>query len=338
MVLKKSASTKIPIFNFKIISPFYSAVGMYRICPFFVLLALLMSHMALAQDIPPVYSQFYMNPAVYNPSFAGSDGYTSLYVVHRRQWVGIEGAPTASSLSLHAPFSQTVAAGLLITHQQAGILHHSSAEGQFAYILPIGKDHDFRMGLGAGVRQFRLDLTEATPEQQAYLAEHMDSHTRFLAKFGINYHFKGLHIGLSSNSLFRNRLLTSSDKLLSLAPQEDLVLNALYYFPLVPGQLQLEPYVIHHRLGSFQRNEAGLLFYFKDTFWTGASYRTDYGLTGIFGLHLQNTVKVAYAYEFGNAAVSGFQHSSHELQLAIKLGKEKSFTRQVIRKPRFESQ
>lgn len=310
---------------------------MYRIRQFFSFVCLVMGHMALAQDIPPVYSQFYMNPVMYNPSFAGSDGYTSLYLVHRRQWVGIEGAPTTSSFSLHAPFSQTVAGGLLITHQQAGILQSSSAEGQFAYILPISKEHDFRMGLGVGARQFRVDLTEATPEQQAYLAEYMGSNTQFRAKFGINYHFKGLNIGLSSNSLFQNSLLKTSEKPLALAPQEDLILNVIYYLPLVPDQVHLEPYFIHHRLGSFQRNEAGMLFYFKDTFWTGASYRTDYGLTGLFGLTLKNTVKLAYAYEFGSAAVNGFLRSSHELQLAIRLGKEKSFAKQVIRKPRFEN-
>lgn len=292
--------------------------------------------MAEAQDIPPVYSQFYMNPTIYNPAFAGSDGYTSLYLAHRRQWVGMEGAPLNSTLSVHSPFSRTTAAGLLLSHEKMGVLQNITAEGQFAYIIPFGEEHNLRMGLAAGLNQFSMDLSEASPEQRAYLANRTANQRHFQAKFGINYHYKSLNIGISSNSLFQNSLLQEAGNQLSLVPLQDMVLNAIYYLPVIPDQLHLEPYMIYHRFGSYQRTEAGTLFYFKNTVWTGASYRSDYGLTGYFGLKLKDTVKFAYAFEAGNSALGGMRHGSHELLIAIQLGKEKSYNKEVIRKPRFE--
>lgn len=309
---------------------------MRKLSLYIFLLHSLMTTAAFGQDIPPVYSQFYMNPTVYNPAFAGSDGYTSLYLVHRRQWIGIEGAPLTSTLSMHTPFSRTTAAGMLISHDKAGILQNINAEAQFAYIIPFGDEHNFRMGLAAGMSRLSLDLSEATPEQRAYLANRPANQNHFRAKFGINYHYKKFNIGLSSNSLFQNSPLSGGDAEFGLAPLQDIVVNAIYYIPLIPDQLHIEPYAIYQRFASFQRSEGGLLFYFKNNFWTGASYRSDYGITGLFGLSLKETIRIAYAYEFGNTAVAGFMIPSHEIQIALKLGKERSFVKEVIRKPRFE--
>lgn len=293
--------------------------------------------LCLAQDIPPVYSQFYLNPFVYNPANAGSDGYTSLYLAHRRQWMGIEGAPVTSSLSLHSPLSKTTAAGMLLSLDQTGVLQHMNAAVSFAYVIPLGREHNFRMGLSAGLSRQSMDLSKATPEQMAYLAEHVAEQNNFQARFGINYHYRNLNIGLASNNLSRAPGLSGhpTEKRL-IDPLHDLVLNAIYHINLVPKQIQAEPYLIYHRFEESQRAEAGMLFYYKNFIWTGASFRSDYRVTTFFGVNLLNKVKLAYAYELGSAAISGLLHSTHEIQLAIKLGKERTFSKEIIRKPRFE--
>lgn len=292
---------------------------------------------AAAQDIPPVYSQFYLNPYVYNPAYAGSDGYLSLYLVHRRQWMGIEGAPVSSSVSLHTPLSEKMATGFHLSHDQAGLLQSTSASGTYAYIIPFGDQHDLRMGISAGVGRQGLDLSEATPDQQAYLANRAASKIHFIAKSGINYHYKNINIGIASNNLLRSPALAGDTPERGLfAPLHDMVVNVVYYFPLVPGKISAEPYAIYHRFENNKRMEGGMLLYYQDLLWTGASYRSEYGLTAMFGMEIMKSIRFAYAYELGNAAISGFMNSTHELQLAIKLGPEKKYIKKVIRKPRFE--
>src|SRR5512137_880540 len=53
---------------------------------------------AIAQQVP-LYSQYIMNGFLVNPSFAGRDGYTTVNLTVREQWVGMVGAPSTYALS-----------------------------------------------------------------------------------------------------------------------------------------------------------------------------------------------------------------------------------------------
>jgi hypothetical protein len=47
---------------------------------------------SFAQQVP-MYSQYIMNGFLINPSFAGRDGYTTITLTTREQWVGLEESP-----------------------------------------------------------------------------------------------------------------------------------------------------------------------------------------------------------------------------------------------------
>ena len=51
-----------------------------------------------AQQVP-MYSQYMMNGFLINPSFAGRDGYTTVNLTVREQWVGMTGAPSTYAAS-----------------------------------------------------------------------------------------------------------------------------------------------------------------------------------------------------------------------------------------------
>ena len=58
-----------------------------------VILLLLMCSLWLEGQQLPVYSQYTFNKFLVNPAAAGSDGYTTLSVVAREQWLGFKGTP-----------------------------------------------------------------------------------------------------------------------------------------------------------------------------------------------------------------------------------------------------
>src|SRR5665647_493435 len=47
----------------------------------------------------PMYSQYIMNGFLINPSFAGRDGYTTVNLTVREQWVGIAHSPSTYAVS-----------------------------------------------------------------------------------------------------------------------------------------------------------------------------------------------------------------------------------------------
>jgi type IX secretion system PorP/SprF family membrane protein len=65
---------------------------------YLILLMLLPAELLSAQQLP-IYSQYLYNKFILNPAVAGSDGYTSVNLTAREQWVGYYGAPRTFSLS-----------------------------------------------------------------------------------------------------------------------------------------------------------------------------------------------------------------------------------------------
>ena len=64
----------------------------------YILLLSLFATCASGQQLP-IYSQYLFNRFLINPAVAGSDGYTSLNLTAREQWVGYDGAPRTFSFS-----------------------------------------------------------------------------------------------------------------------------------------------------------------------------------------------------------------------------------------------
>ena len=65
-----------------------------------LIISLLLAAKVLFSQQLPLYSQYLYNKFLINPAVAGSDGYTSVNLTAREQWVGIEGAPATFSLSV----------------------------------------------------------------------------------------------------------------------------------------------------------------------------------------------------------------------------------------------
>lgn len=292
---------------------------------------------AQAQEAP-LYSQYFTNPFLYNPSFAGTDGYPVVFLTHRRQWAGIEGAPTIYGLSFHTPVSKVMATGAHIRTESRGVLRSSLAMGSLAYIAHFSDEHFLRMGLAAGVSHHTADFSEATEAQQPYLANWANEATRFEAAFGINYHLKHFNLGLALPHLTQQKVIGSeAQSLFTFSPFDQWVATASYYAELAPEKLALEPLLVVQRVGEQKtRIEAGAVLYMNKALWAGATYRHQYGFTALAGVNLKPGISFGYAYELASSLVGNWLHSTHELQLKLKLGAEKNYSKEVQHKPRFE--
>ncbi len=286
----------------------------------------------------PLYSQYFANPYLYNPAFAGTDGYAVLFLTHRRQWAGIEGAPTNYALSFHTPVSKVMAAGTHIRTESRGILRSTLAMGSLAYVAHFADDHFLRMGLSVGLSHHTADFSQASEAQQPYLANWTDQATRFEAAFGINYHIKHFNLGLALPHLTSQQVIGSeAQSLVNFSPLQQWVVTGSYYADLVPEKLALEPLLVVQKLGEQKiRMEGGAVLYMNKALWAGGTYRHQYGMTALAGFNIKQGISFGYAYEFASSKVSNLLQSTHELQLKIKLGAEKNFSKEVQHKPRFD--
>ena len=69
----------------------------------YILFFVIIEQISFAQQLP-LYSQYLYNKFLINPAVAGSDGYTSLNLTARKQWVGLSGSPQTFSFGAQTRF------------------------------------------------------------------------------------------------------------------------------------------------------------------------------------------------------------------------------------------
>src|SRR6478736_9327491 len=110
---------------------------------------------------PPVFRQFYFNPYLFNPAYAGISGYTEVYLTHRQQWVNFNDAPVISGFNIQYPTYKRVSFGFNFLTQEVVALRNSTAMLTFAYGIPIASNQSLRFGISGGVGINDLNLDDA---------------------------------------------------------------------------------------------------------------------------------------------------------------------------------
>ena len=74
---------------------------MKKISKYCIVLLLLLNFLQVEAQQLPQFTQYMFNTISINPAYAGSRETLSVVGLHRSQWVGLAGAPTTSTLSVH---------------------------------------------------------------------------------------------------------------------------------------------------------------------------------------------------------------------------------------------
>ncbi|MCG8319973.1 MAG: PorP/SprF family type IX secretion system membrane protein [Cytophagales bacterium] len=302
----------------------------------------------------PVYNHFYMNPYLYNPAEAGNALRPAIFVNHRQQWRGVEGAPVVSTLSFHTPFNRSNArAGLNISSFERGLLTTLDAHLTYGYAIPISPESSFRLALSAGLISHSIDFSQVDNPDDPALVNFLNNNQQLAGKFGVKYQSNGLNIGIALPQLFApDYINTASFENYRLNPFDEVVFMVYYkkradaYFKTKRRgrarytkkvEAQYAPLELHflYRYAKAGNNqfEALAKLNLSQAFWVGASFRQGYGITGNLGFNFSKFT-LAYAYEPASKLVNGPFDGSHEVQLSYRFGKEvKGKIRQKRLKP-----
>ena len=107
----------------------------------------------------PVYSQYLHNGLVINPAYTGTRNALSAFLSYRMQWMGLDGAPSIQSLSIHSPMkNDKVALGLKAQFMQFGVTKSTSIYASYAYHIRL-KNGKISFGINAGADMSNTDYT-----------------------------------------------------------------------------------------------------------------------------------------------------------------------------------
>ncbi len=302
---------------------------------------------SLAQQVP-MYSQYIMNGFLINPSFAGRDGYTTVNLTVREQWVGLAGAPSTYAASFQTRILKNsfiskstavrkkivkptkggkVGLGGYIFNDNNGIMHRTGISLAYSYHIPMGRTggipNDLSFGLAMTAYQFAVNTTGAILNSQDDPLLNSYDRSVFIPdfNFGASFTTSKYYVGFAMTNLLRGSLViadTSKNKTTQLG---NFYLTGGVKFPLTPDWI-FEPSAFIKASDMFFKSvqmDLTARMYYREDYWAGISYRTNDAVIAMFGLKYDRFY-FAYAFDFTLTDIRKQSYGSHELSLAVKFG------------------
>lgn len=279
---------------------------------------------------PQVYNQFFMNPYMYNPAYAGVEGHAAIFVMYRDQWTNVEGAPQISHASFHVPLQGGIAIGGAAFNVTQGLLSTSAIKGTASYLVNIDRTHFLRFGMSLGAGINSVNITEFdSPGDQAF-ENFLDQSTFFIGDVGVAYHFGHFNVGISLPNLFSYNPITQKEVAdIKFSPTDNAILK-MNYRGHVSDDFAFEPHLIYRYSSVIPHQFEGVMIaHLYHIVWVGASYRQDAGIIGLAGAKVKEKFAIGFAYELGNSNISGDLGPTLEVNLGYHLGTKKEHAEHV---------
>lgn len=302
-----------------------------------LLIALFFTSLGLVMNAQQdaIYSQYMFNPFVINPAYAGSRHSISAVLLHRSQWVGMDGAPTTSTFSIHSPFKGTgMAAGISAIADRIGPSKNLAAFATFAYHLRLGVG-DLSFGLRGGMYSTEMDGTmldyrDPTDQFNTQLVQRVSKPS---FDFGMYYYTNRFFIGASATHITQENL-TFSDfpDNAEMVLDRHIMLTSGYAMD-VNENVIFKPSVMVRYVNSAPINfDVNASFLFKRTLWLGASYRMNNSIAFITEYNVTDNIRLGYSFDMTISELKRYNSGTHELFVGFdfSLTKEKSVSTRLL--------
>jgi len=290
----------------------------------------------------PLYNQYILNPYLINPAVAGSDGYTTLNLIARNQWLGFKNAPMTQAFSVQTRLlkrsfiikhpsvkrrifkpsrSGRVGLGGLVFNDINGLMQRTGINATYAYHIRL-RESQLSFGLNGIVYQLKLHdegLTFYNPNEP--LIGTGLKRILFVpdANFGVYWLNYNYYAGLSVYQLFQSYL-----KLGNPAWKDYHMLRHYYLFGgyrfYINEQFEIEPSLLIKTTEQwFVQVDVNCKVYFRKNFWAGISYRSTTAFVVLLGLRADKYY-FGYAFDYGLSGIARHTYGSHEFMISLKLG------------------
>ena len=283
-----------------------------------------------AQQVPQ-FSQNMFNKLANNPGFAGSRGVIATSVLHRSQWMGVEGAPSTQNFSVDAeiPFLNG-GVGLNIVKDEIAQFSNLGLQASYAYRTELGIGQ-LGLGMSVGMYQSGVDGAEFNPAQSGDNAIPLNSVSGSKLDLGAGAYFntQDVYIGISSAHMSEPVVEWSDGKQYALKRHYFLI--AGYYYELNPV-LSLNPSIYLKNAPGVSQLDVNTNLIYNNKLWGGVSYRLDEGIILLAGMNITDDFRFGIGYDVTMANPLG---NSFEVMLGYKFKIKRNNAISKYKNPRF---
>lgn len=146
----------------------------------------------------PLGAQYYLNPYLANPAFAGVDSGLHINLAYRKQWTDMPGAPQTKLLTADYFVGSRVGVGLQVYNDVAGLISNTRIAATYAYHLPLNDNgHTLHFGISGVLYNKRLNIKDINGDMNDPAANAFNRRDNYFeSDFGMAYTNK--HLGLQA--------------------------------------------------------------------------------------------------------------------------------------------
>lgn len=261
----------------------------------------------------PQFSDYKLNISAFNPAFAGFyDG--SVMLIHRSQFVGIDGAPKALNFNLNLPINETMGLGANIINQSLGVTDETIITGDYSYSIFTTDETMLTFGLKAGVHLLNVDysrLNRYDPDDPSF-ANNIEGEVS--PRIGVGFLFSApkWFAGISTpNFLKKNYNPTVQG---STADSKAHIYFMTGYNTYITDDILFRPSVLSRYVaGAPLGIDIAANFDFQDKVRFGLSYRWDAAVSALAGISVTKNFQIGYSYDYLTNDLGKYASGSHQV-------------------------
>lgn len=288
-----------------------------------ILLLLMLCNSALWAQQDPQYTQYMYNPININPAYAGSRGVTSIFAVHRAQWVGLDGAPVTNAASLNAPVGKNVGIGFSFVNDKIGPTDTNVLSGDFSYTLKVNDTYKLAFGIKGSLQLFNVDFTKLNiydPNDPRF-QNNINNELTPNVGTGAYLYSENTYLGLSVPNILQTEHYEHND--ISVAKERFHVYAMGGHVFDLAYNWKFKPAVLAKVVqGAPLQLDLTANVLFNDKFTMGMAYRWDAAVSVLAGIQVTDGLFVGYTYDMETTKLAEYNSGSHEIFMRFELFKK----------------
>ena len=269
------------------------------------------------------YSQYMYNTVAVNPAYAGSRGVTSIFLLHRNQWAGLDGAPVTNVFSINKPiFNNALGYGISVVNDRIGVSDDNTVSADVSYSIALAGFYKLSFGIKASANWLSVDYSRLTirDPNDVVLSQQNEIDNQFSPNFGVGVylHSNKNYVGISVPHFLETKRY--DDNISSTA-------NDKMHFYFIAGSVfdlnsdwKFKPALLTKLVqGAPLQMDVSANFLFNDKFTFGAGYRMNAAVTGLVGFQVNEAWQIGYAYDAETTRLANYNSGSHEIFLRYEL-------------------
>ena len=284
----------------------------------YILVLLMIPMMASAQQ-DPQFTHYMYNTIYVNPAYAGSRDALTVGLLHRNQWIGLDGAPTSQTFYLHTPLrNKSLNVGFSAVNDRIGPITQTMFYGDFAYRFNLTENIRWSFGLKGGVKLFQpriSDLNTTQPDDPNITGNGLENSVLPNIGFGTYLNSDKWYVGIGIPKMIESNIPTVDGDTRDVTDKRHYFFIGGLILP-VSNSIKLKPTtqfkVVENAPSSLDVTVEAL---FNDRFSIGVAHRIQDSFSVLAGFNVNEQFRAGVSWDFTTSELNQVNNGSLEFML-----------------------